>query len=673
MNDDANSDEDVFVRDIQANTTILVSVNATGTGSGKGASFSPVISADGRYVAFESTASDLVANGPTDGLARIYVRDLVNGTTTLASVGPTRSTIEGESPSLYQNGSLVAFTSNPGAGAPSQIYVRNLTTGVATLVSANQAGSGAGNQRSFSPVISGNGRYVAFQSVATNIAPGTYDGTTINLFIRSLAQGVTTLVSGDDLGTGGLHTQSVGTSLNNVSVSADGSTVVYTSGFVDLVPADGNNANDVFAFPQTVAGTGSIQGVVFNDANGDGALDDGETGLSGWTVFRHLQHDGKLDPGDPSIVTQSDGSYSFTGLAAGSYTVDEVLQAGYQQTAPAAPGTMSVTLSAGQTASNEDFGDQQTTPDLAVEPFAAPASGQAGQPAPISFTVVNNGSATAVGAWQDAVYLSPTPTLAPASTLAAVVPHTGHVAPGATYQVDLSRVNLPIVPAGNYYIVVQLVRRNQVIESPAVKGDEKAASTSTMTLGIPSLSVGEPTTGGFTAAGQDLLINVASSASDGSIEVSVQFGALLAPGADAADSSGVFGPSQQLAISPTQAGTYYIDINGQYGNAAAASFTITASTPSIALLGASPSTVGAGVATLAIQGASVGPGTTFAVIGPSGPINATSVIYQGGSSASATFDLSSLPPGVYNLVATDSGGDSTTLDSAVTVDSAVTG
>ena len=76
---------DVLLRNRTNNTTTLVSVNLTGSGGGNGHSVSPVMSADGRYVAFESEAANLVAND-TNGVSDVFLRDLQSGTTTLLSV-----------------------------------------------------------------------------------------------------------------------------------------------------------------------------------------------------------------------------------------------------------------------------------------------------------------------------------------------------------------------------------------------------------------------------------------------------------------------------------------------------------------------------------------------------------------------------------------------------------
>jgi hypothetical protein len=83
---DTNNDGDVFVRDRRMGRTILVSVNAAGTGTGNALSSFPTITPDGRYVAFVSYASNLTADASSAG-SQVYVRDLQSGVTTLASVG----------------------------------------------------------------------------------------------------------------------------------------------------------------------------------------------------------------------------------------------------------------------------------------------------------------------------------------------------------------------------------------------------------------------------------------------------------------------------------------------------------------------------------------------------------------------------------------------------------
>ena len=102
-------------------------------------------------------------------------------------------------------------------------------------------------------------------------------------------------------------------------------------------------------------GQGTINGEIFSDVNGNGTLDGGEAGLAGWTI--------NLLNSSNSVVatttTVSGGDYTFTGVPAGSYTLQEQVQPGYLQTAPAAPGTIPVTIAAGQTINNLNFGDFQ--------------------------------------------------------------------------------------------------------------------------------------------------------------------------------------------------------------------------------------------------------------------------------------------------------------------------
>src|SRR5206468_7609555 len=150
---------EVFVRDIKTGTTTLVSVNSGGTGGGDDCSrFPPAISADGRFVAFESEASDLVTDD-TNFNADVFVRDLKAGKTTMASVNIAGTNGGNDNsggfrvPVMSIDGRFVAFESDAsdlvandtnglGSRNPvSDVYVRDLNTGTTTLVSVNSAGT----------------------------------------------------------------------------------------------------------------------------------------------------------------------------------------------------------------------------------------------------------------------------------------------------------------------------------------------------------------------------------------------------------------------------------------------------------------------------------------------------------------------------------------------------
>ncbi len=174
-------------------TTRLVSVNQTGTASGNSVSVAPVITPNGRFVAFESLASDLTANN-TNGTLDIFVRDLKTGTTTLVSVnqpGTASGNDDSFAPVMSGNGRFVAFDSDASdlvandTNGTLDIFVRDLKTGTTTLVSVNQAGTASGNDFSELLAISPNGRFVAFDGRASDLTGNDSNGKK-DVFVRDL-------------------------------------------------------------------------------------------------------------------------------------------------------------------------------------------------------------------------------------------------------------------------------------------------------------------------------------------------------------------------------------------------------------------------------------------------------------------------------------------------------
>ncbi len=252
---------DVFVRDLQANTTILASVNASGSDSGDGPSNNPVISADGNFVAFDSLANDLDAH--FTGLApftnyQVYERDLrPAGTTILASANASGTDAGNETsifPSLSSNGSMIAFQSSatdlvstPDANSNSpDIFVRNRAQSTATLVSVNNSGTATGDSSSFAPVISGDGHSVVFSSLANDLTTNDHDGTDFSskdVFERNLIANTTQLISINATATNsGNNTSDMPnqTFVNSIqqssgTVSLDGRYVLFISRATDIV------------------------------------------------------------------------------------------------------------------------------------------------------------------------------------------------------------------------------------------------------------------------------------------------------------------------------------------------------------------------------------------------------------------------------------------------------
>jgi Tol biopolymer transport system component len=241
---DTNGQADVFVRDRQTGTTVRASVGAGGLQADNDCG-NPSISANGRFVAFESAASTLVfpdVNGAID----VFVRDLWNSTTTLESVSSAgiQAGTDCLSPSISADGRYVVFwsyTSNLVFGDTNNcadVFVRDRQTHTTIRVSLDSSGL-QGDGDSLNPVISADGRFVAFESHATNLVPGDTNMAE-DVFVRDLATGVTTRVSLDSAGGQGNGDASMPT------ISADGRYVAFQALANNLVPGDTNGKMDVF-------------------------------------------------------------------------------------------------------------------------------------------------------------------------------------------------------------------------------------------------------------------------------------------------------------------------------------------------------------------------------------------------------------------------------------------
>jgi len=179
--DDTNSVQDIFLRDLVAGTTTRVSVDSNGAQQAA-MSYCGRISANGRYVAFSSFAA--FGTTDTNGSEDVFLRDLTLGTTTCISLIPS-GTQTGNARSMYptvSDGGLVAFQSEAtdliaGGTSGFQVFVRSLA-GTTALVSRATGAAGAyGNGDSFMPAITPDGRYVAFASLASNLAINDTNGT----------------------------------------------------------------------------------------------------------------------------------------------------------------------------------------------------------------------------------------------------------------------------------------------------------------------------------------------------------------------------------------------------------------------------------------------------------------------------------------------------------------
>jgi Tol biopolymer transport system component len=240
--EDRDDVSDVFVRDTATATTTLVSRRsaAKGGATANGISFAPAISANGRFVAFESEATNLDGRGKWSG---VYLRDLKRRRTVLVARPPDRASISVGGASISANGRYVAFRSER-ASRPDAAVARDMRRGRSELVSRQSDGMGgnpANGNRVGAVSISNSGRYVAFESSASNLSRK--DGKGDDIFRRDLRKDQTRLVSLQSRSRGG---KGANRRSQAAAISADGHRVVFESAATNLSRADQTAADDVY-------------------------------------------------------------------------------------------------------------------------------------------------------------------------------------------------------------------------------------------------------------------------------------------------------------------------------------------------------------------------------------------------------------------------------------------
>jgi hypothetical protein len=273
----------------------------------------PNMSADGRQIVFSSPADNLVPND-TNGSADIFVRDLETGTIERVSVNSNGEQTQPSIsyyPSISADGQVVAFMSNSsslvdndnGVNQP-DIFVHYRATGETIQVSVDSQGNQA-NSNSKYPVISGNGQYVAFQSVASNLVPNDTNGTSLydggDIFVHNLSDSTTVRVS----------VQADGSQSNDSSnghspgISYDGRYVTFQSSAASI--ADGNTKGQIVLHDR--------------DADNDGVFDE-PSGVSNTVVSK--SNDGSYgDKNSAHPEISSDGRYIVFGSNAANLVDDD--------------------------------------------------------------------------------------------------------------------------------------------------------------------------------------------------------------------------------------------------------------------------------------------------------------------------------------------------------------
>lgn len=232
------------------------------TTPGSAPATAPSIADDGLWVAFTSAGGDLVA-GDSNGSSDVFVRSLAGRTTTRASLtdADAQSTGTATQPAISGDGRFVAFTSTGSdlvvgdTNGVADVFVRDRVAGTTERVSVATGGT-QGSGRSSEPAVSADGRYVSFTSEAANLVASDTNGVA-DVFVRDRTAATTVRVS----------VTSAGAQLNQASMASDlspsGAWAVFTSAATNAVSGDSNNADDVFL--ARVSG-GSVRRVSAPDA-----------------------------------------------------------------------------------------------------------------------------------------------------------------------------------------------------------------------------------------------------------------------------------------------------------------------------------------------------------------------------------------------------------------------
>jgi Tol biopolymer transport system component len=313
---DTNRVRDVFVYDRTNGTLERVSQGAGGK-QPDGDSQRPTLSGDGRFVAFWSAAENLV-DGDTNQMTDCFLHDRETHTTVRVDVGPADLQADGECarPVVSADGKLVAFESaatnlekptvlgrSTDTNKTKDVFVRDLIANTTTRLSVSTDGK-QGTGDSVRPSISANGRFVAFQSEAALQSDDTNNKT--DVYLHDLETKETTRVS---IGPGGAEGNAGSFS---PSLSADGGLLAYWSNASNFVPADANKVGDVFVFNRSDGSTTRISVGPEEEEGGDGASSDPSMSPDGryvafWSAATNLVTDDTNGKRDVFLVDRETG------------------------------------------------------------------------------------------------------------------------------------------------------------------------------------------------------------------------------------------------------------------------------------------------------------------------------------------------------------------------------
>lgn len=292
-NDTNGATVDIFVRDMVLGVTTLVSVGLSGNSGNDESDLSNAsISSDGRYVVFQSYATDLTSESDVNDRKDVFVRDLVANLTTLVSVDISGlSTGDGQANdgSITPDGRFVLFYSSAtdlvlvDTNDQSDVFRRDMLTGTTELVSVNLAGTDSGDAYSFPGALSADGNIAFFESRSSDLTSIPDGNTTVDVFVRDMAAGITTLISTNVDGTAAADGQSSGVS---AGITQDGRWITFRSEAVDLHPLDTDTDQDLYVYDTDTQEKILVSVSVDGTTSGDEGSSDGSISADGrWVGF----------------------------------------------------------------------------------------------------------------------------------------------------------------------------------------------------------------------------------------------------------------------------------------------------------------------------------------------------------------------------------------------------
>ncbi|HEV3344423.1 MAG TPA: carboxypeptidase regulatory-like domain-containing protein [Pirellulales bacterium] len=448
---------------------------------------------------------------------------------------------------------------------------------------------------------------------------------------------------------------------------------------------DGNLRNIILDSPTAV-----LTNDLITNATSDGVFQTGPTnltmsycdvfnpGVNNYTGLSNQTNSNGNISADPHYFNQPGGQYE---LRPGSPAEDAGTKAG----APATdflgnPRFKDPNLPGRGDGSGYDMGAlevQQTATsniDLATTAVSGPLTGLEDQSVTVNWTVQSVGAGTATGFWHDAVYLSASPVLTPDAILLGNVQHTGDLGPSQSYN-GSGTFTLPGVVPGNYYFIVRANSQNEIFEG-ANLANNAFASTATVAMDLPALTLGAPAAGQVATKGAGQLYKV-TVAAGGNLDLTltgaagdtdnlfVSFGDVPTPQSFLARGNRPNSADQSLSLAGVNAGTYYVLVYGA-NVPSGGSFTVTASAVGFSLSGVSP-TQGSntGQVTISISGAQFDGNSKPQLVDSAGvTIKPLKIYYTDTGLVSATFDLTGLPTGPADVQVVNAGSLTQSLSHA---------